>query len=218
MKIRDIAAVAASVLAAGKAQAAPMQWTKASGGNGHYYEVVTSRQLLWQDAFNAASGSSFDGLQGYLVTITSLAEVEFLKSLITPFGFNGANGNRGFHVGGSDAAIEGNWQWVAGPDFGISFFFLPRQYPWAPIQPDNFQGMGGQDWAIMAISPDGEQGQGLNMGDFFMDDVNSGSETAWYVVEYGNTRNFRPQVPEPATLSLLLMGLAGTAVLRRRKK
>ncbi|MCP2821117.1 Ig-like domain-containing protein, partial [Salmonella enterica subsp. enterica serovar Typhimurium] len=48
--------------------------TQAFSGNGHYYEFVSAPGISWTDARAAASARTFNGLRGYLVTITSAAE------------------------------------------------------------------------------------------------------------------------------------------------
>ena len=51
-------------------------------GNGHYYEIVESEEIEWADALAAAEASTLYGLTGYLVTITSSAENDFIFSKI----------------------------------------------------------------------------------------------------------------------------------------
>jgi len=67
------------VVATSAAIATPVQWTTASGGNGHWYDIArVSGQLWWDDARLAAQGASYLGLPGHLATITSEAEDTFL--------------------------------------------------------------------------------------------------------------------------------------------
>ena len=64
------------------AAAQPTLWSPTVGGNGHSYEVRTEpAPLPWETARQAAEDAG-----GYLVTITSPAENDFLKSLILPDG------------------------------------------------------------------------------------------------------------------------------------
>ena len=73
--------------------------------NGHYYRLVNNgSNITWTDARDAAAASSYFGMQGYLVTITSEEENNFLTSLI----------NSNTWIGASDAAEEGVWRWVTG--------------------------------------------------------------------------------------------------------
>ena len=104
MKIRQLllpALAAATVLGA---HAAPVQWAT----NGHYYDVIKP-PATWDDARAAALASTFNGMQGYLVTLTSEAEADFVYSL--------SQGNWTW-TGGSDSAQEGDWRWMDGPEAG----------------------------------------------------------------------------------------------------
>ena len=96
-------------------------WHPASGGNGHYYEYVTGNQT-WTDAKTAAEGKSHLGVAGHLVTITSGAEQAFVNTIRTDS--LGLPDWRPW-IGLSDAASEGNYQWVTGePWRNLSIFFL----------------------------------------------------------------------------------------------
>src|ERR1035437_4592805 len=56
----------------------PIQWTVASGGNGHYYDVLSAPAgITWDDASSGATA-----LGGYLATITSDEENSFVFSLV----------------------------------------------------------------------------------------------------------------------------------------
>lgn len=79
---------------------------------GHYYEFVTNPGITWHNAKAAAENSYFYGLQGYLATITSDAENQFVVSKLQGQGWFGA----------SDEAQEGNWKWVTGPEAGTQFW------------------------------------------------------------------------------------------------
>jgi len=46
------------------------------------------------------------GLRGYLATITSQVENDFIKGKTKGVGW----------IGASDAAVEGDWRWVTGPE------------------------------------------------------------------------------------------------------
>jgi len=81
-------------------------------GNGHYFEFISSTNISWTDANTAANTKTYFGLQGYLATITSLAENTFVYSKINAAGW----------LGGSDAASEGVWKWVCGPETGTQFW------------------------------------------------------------------------------------------------
>ena len=79
--------------------------------NGHYYRLVTTT-MSWGDASAQAQA---DG--GYLATIASATENAF----VTEYIIGGSNA----WLGGSDAAVEGEWRWVAGPEAGQQFWSVP---------------------------------------------------------------------------------------------
>jgi beta-lactamase regulating signal transducer with metallopeptidase domain len=82
--------------------------------NGHFYEVVKTEGVLWKHALAIAERRKYEGMRGYLVTITSKAENDFLAR---NFGSSGEA-----WAGGSDAASEGNWKWVCGPEADKVFY------------------------------------------------------------------------------------------------
>lgn len=50
--------------------------------NGHYYETVSGGSITWENALKAASQKTYMGMQGYLVTLTSQQENDYVKSMI----------------------------------------------------------------------------------------------------------------------------------------
>jgi hypothetical protein len=88
--------------------------------NGHYYYYV-SAYSSYQTAVAAAASSSFNGLQGHVVTITSQDEFDFLKNTF---------GNYSFWIAAGDAQSEAFWSWTAGPEAGLTIaptFWQPGQ-------------------------------------------------------------------------------------------
>src|SRR5690606_14753608 len=80
--------------------------------NGHYYEYVSAPGMTWADAKAAAESRELFGLKGYLATVTSAEENAFITPKLGGDGWMGA----------SDAAIEGQWRWVTGPEAGTLFW------------------------------------------------------------------------------------------------
>ncbi|WP_281336538.1 T9SS type B sorting domain-containing protein [Flavobacterium eburneipallidum] len=74
--------------------------------NGHYYEYVADLGINWTKARDLATASNFNGLQGYLATLTAADEAQLAGALYT-----GAT-----WIGGSDVVTEGTWKWVTGPE------------------------------------------------------------------------------------------------------
>ena len=80
--------------------------------NGHYYKVVNhGSNITWTAAKTAAEASTFNGLSGYLASITSKQENDFIDAKA------GVNA----WLGGEDTGVEGCWKWSGGPDDGKIF-------------------------------------------------------------------------------------------------
>lgn len=82
--------------------------------NNHHYELVRVDNVSWKQAVALASRRRFKGMQGYLVTITSPQENEFLT---LNFGESGAT-----WAGASDEEREGVWKWTVGPEADTIFY------------------------------------------------------------------------------------------------
>ena len=107
-----------------------VEWPVAEGGNGHFYEVIPAPGgITWDNASLAATERG-----GYLATITSAAENEFVFNLADqdPTMWYGGFGPwlGGVQPAGS-AEPAGGWSWVTGEPFIYQ--------NWAPAQPNNNQ-------------------------------------------------------------------------------
>ena len=141
--------------------------------NGHVYSVVPSPGISWQDAKVAAETSTYGGVNGYLATITSQEEHDFILERINDSGWIGAN----------DIDEEGVWRWVTGPEAGMQFWsgagngtaFGGAFTNWNDSEPNDsmYEEDCGQIWFN-----EGSNGQ--------WNDLNCASEeNEYYVVEYG---------------------------------
>ena len=108
--------------------AAPVQWTVESGGNGHWYDVVsTPTGIAWTAARDAAVQMGWQ-----LASVTSHEENEFIFSLV-----DDANywwNNFGPWLGGyqvdKNSEATGSWAWVDGEPWSFT--------AWSAGQPDNY--------------------------------------------------------------------------------
>lgn len=106
---------------AGDARAAPIPWPQSSGGNGHYYELVSPEGgITWTDAKVEAESLLHLATPGHLVTLGDQAEWDFVRSTF-PQAYT--------WIGLTDEADEGRFQWVTGEPLGFS--------AWKPNEPNN---------------------------------------------------------------------------------
>ncbi len=143
-----------------------------AGPDGHYYEVVTGSNITWAAAKLAAEGMTFNGMHGYLATITSQEENDFILSKLAVDGW----------IGASDADAEGVWRWMTGPEAG-QIISTGNDTPvtpdgqfsnWNTGEPNDSDD--DEDYAQFYASG------GVNPGRW--NDLNGTSQNA-YVVEYG---------------------------------
>jgi len=184
MNTRIAIVVVAIMLHAVPGSAAPVQWSQ----NGHWYEHVSER-LNWSDALASAATRSYQGLPGYLATVASAQENDLIRSLLN-------DAEWGAWLAGSDAAVEGEWRWMAGPETGTLFWLgnasghapAGAYENWAPFEPNNTN----VENAVAIWGPHGASGP----NDWGLWNDFQATDTQGFVVEYS--------VPEPNTVLLLL--------------
>lgn len=157
-------------------QAAPIL----NPSNGHYYDYVAGA-FTWAAADTAADASSYLGMSGHLVTITSGAENAWIVANLT----TSTQPWIGLYQLAGSLEPSGGWTWVTGE--ALSYV------NWAPGEPNN---LGGENHAHF-WNPGTD---GRNWNDL------SGNSARGYIVEYQAV----PEVTGTA-LGLVLgaLGLAG---------
>ena len=176
-----------------------------SSVTGHYYEFVPTANLTWTQARAAAAARTYNGLQGYLATITSATETNLLK------GRNPDN----IWFGAADDVTEGTWMWKTGPEAGQTFYVgngttggatVAGQYSnWSPGEPNDFKNQFrplGEDYAHMY----GNSGLWNDLSDNA-----GGSATAGYFAEYGGLEACTPVLYSTGTVTVNVTVSRGTA-------
>jgi hypothetical protein len=145
---------------------------------GHYYEAIYvapgGSGITWDDAKAATESLSYNGWRGYLATVTSQSENDFL---VSTFGTATLHGYwlGGFQPAGSTEP-DGNWQWVTGEAWSYT--------NWQPGEPNNYY-MG--EWGG---PPEGSSENALhyqyanNTGHLAWNDFPDGAYGTGYIVEY----------------------------------
>lgn len=211
--------------------------------NGHYYaffdgaddERFIRPAMPFADALTRAASISHLGAPGHLATITSQAEQGFVLKYFKELGRSPLRSTEKFWVAASDAAIEGEWRWVAGPEegqvfwrgsvdfrgrvtglsFGYhnwpkssseSYFFEPNNQPM-----DRRRNPEGEDYLALYLSSYYETAQASYWNDVIgLDDYDDFSPRL-AIVEFS--------VPEPSSAALIASaGLMLVAASRRRAK
>jgi hypothetical protein len=137
-------------------------------------------ELNWVDARDRAASASFLGLSGHLVTITSAAENEFLRSTfgdaltVQRFQTEADQDGDFVYIGLSDARAEGVYEWVTGEPYDYNDF--------GPSEPNN---LGDQDYMLVTVLDDGRIGGGpmWQWDDNFLHPTDGVSRLG-YIVEY----------------------------------
>ena len=149
---------------AAAAPAQPIRWS----ANGHYYELIKN-QVNWTQARDAAAVSTYLGLPGRLVTISSAEENAFVVERVAACEW--------VWIGLSDAALEGTFAWVNGEPLGYT--------NWYTDEPNNYDN---EDYTELVAACEERRG-------FWNDVSNDYGDGRYYVVEYGTETG---QIPLPA--------------------
>lgn len=137
--------------------------------NEHYYEFISAPGITWTDAKTAAEAKTLYGLNGYLTTVTSSAENDFIAPKLGGQGWMGAN----------DANAEGAWFWMTGPESGTQF--------WSGTGGGSTVGGEYNNWAAGEPNDSGgneDHAHFLSNGEWNDYRIDNSSITG-YVVEYG---------------------------------
>jgi hypothetical protein len=134
--------------------------------NGHYYYYFPQLGISWTDAKIASANTNYNGLQGYLATITAYDEAQLAGAQAAGAGW----------IGGSDSAVEGQWRWMTGPENGNLFTYTY----WNNGEPNN---LGDEDYAHVTAPGVGLPGSWNDLKE--AGEPSGNYQPKGYIVEYG---------------------------------
>jgi gliding motility-associated-like protein len=152
---------------------------------GHFYKYIPALGIWWTAARDSAQNMTYNGLKGYLATITSEAENNFIWEKTKGVGW----------IGASDSAVEGVWRWVTGPEAGTQFWQggangspVNGMYSnWNNGEPNNVQKTWGEDedYAHINMNPNAKPRSWNDLPN-----RSDGAGSQWYysqgfIVEFG---------------------------------
>ena len=144
--------------------------------NNHYYRLIKT-SVSFDEAITLSEQTTFDGTPsgspGYLATITSAEENDFLFTVM------GGAGNNAW-IAASDSVVEGDWKWMTGPEAGTSFYTgNVFETPFGPVN-GQFSG-----WAPGEPNQSGDEDYAEVYGDGRWNDIPSGGGQNYYLIEWG---------------------------------
>jgi hypothetical protein len=207
-------------VAAAQLTSPPPKTPVLNSDNGHYYQLVlgTPRQRInFEEALARAATTSHLGIPGHLVTITSQAEQDFLAST---FGYH-SFWHLWFWIGASDAAVNGEWRWVAGPEAGQLFWlgdytgtalgyqsWLYDSSRMMFYEPNDALGPGTENYAAMQLFDQPQFAPTFGRNSRWNDVSNNdryGYGPVGYIIEFS-------PIPEPSTRVLVAIAWLGGVV------
>jgi len=149
--------------------------------NGHVYEYINRPGgYTWVQARDEAASKTYEGIPGYLATITSQSENDFIQTKLAGDAWLGA----------TDTAVEGQWRWATGPENGTLFYTGQGNNGTGAVQSGQYA-----NWKLGEPNQMGDEDcMEVYIGEGTWNDWPCGNTTG-YVVEYGTNEELPPAVP-----------------------
>lgn len=142
LKVMSILAVICGLLTVGGANANPIMWE----ANGHWYEYCPEL-VTWEQAHIVAENRTWNGEPGYLVTLTSQAENDFVYWEVLGGDAPAPEGDPwigGYQNSSQSDPLE-NWHWVTTEPWDFT--------NWAPGEPNDYDELWGEMY--LQFTPNG---------------------------------------------------------------
>jgi len=100
---------------------------------GNTYELYKPA-LMFEEAMSIVQSKNHNNVQGYLLTITSENEHNFVSQLLEGSGVDAV------WLGAQDQSQEGTWTWISGPEKGVAFWKDGNTQTfsrWRELEPNN---------------------------------------------------------------------------------
>ena len=157
-----------------------VQWSKTVGGNNHWYGVI-DRELYWEQAKDTARQTILNGKSGYLATITSPIENDFIRNRVITQTHQPSILDA-FWLGG--ILSDSGWQWITGEPFGFE--------NWSLYEPNNIK----DETALSMWGPSncGDRYRPGQWNNFLPNGTINRLHRIWSIVEWGaNDMNASPE-------------------------